>query len=620
MAITLTKIFAGISDYVSKHESNYTAIETAINDLLLTAGSAGASLSVPTGLREIFDRNGVIGIGSYRLIDQTVVGDSLTIPAGAAWIDLSFRTKADATILNTSSLTTGTRYIDIDSAGIPSLSNSQTTNSIYSFSWDSGTAVISNTTLLVDILFDGDDYQDILDSNALSLSFTSAADRFENLESQLGPLGGYYAQDTITTSGLTFGFQAGVVRNDNVVVDTAAGTITLVDNATNYVEVNPNTGVVSTNTTGFTTLLVPLFVVTTVSGAITDVDDRRTWAALAGAGGGGHSQNTDVGTSSDVFTLNRLEAGTPSLNATFAVERGTSPNVGIRWNEATDTWEQTTDGTVWTPLGAPDLGQQEITKTTMFEDPPAVVSISGMSSDVNYVQVDLTSDPNFSGILSGLQGMLLRVQLDDSSPDANTQILIRKIENFQAAPTESMRVYARDTSLYKHDEGTVLVTPGEGRTMANELKIGFEYKVTASGPGTANLKIFVLGYWEKVTGVGTQDIVFQSAGNSAAVSTTTQFNTVGFANRALAHKITINETSGNPSAFYHVKLYKHDTFLEADLLYHVQNIVPGTPFVDYLPVWLSDGDLTAELHMAVTNDDGGNEAVVSITIESERFA
>jgi len=130
----------------------------------------------------------------------------------------------------------------------------------------------------------------------------------------------------------------------------------------------------------------------------------------------------------------------------------------------------------------------------------------------------------------------------------------------------------------------------------------------------------VLGYWEKVTGVGTQDIVFQSAGNSAAVSTTTQFNTAGFANRALAHKITINETSGLPSAFYHVKLYKKDTFLEADLLYHVQNIQPGTPFVDFLPVWLSDDDLTAELHMAVTNDDALNAAVVSITIEAERFA
>jgi hypothetical protein len=42
MSIDLTKIFAGISDYVAKHEANYLIIETAINDLLGIVGGGSS--------------------------------------------------------------------------------------------------------------------------------------------------------------------------------------------------------------------------------------------------------------------------------------------------------------------------------------------------------------------------------------------------------------------------------------------------------------------------------------------------------------------------------------------------------------------------------------------------
>ena len=50
--------------------------------------------------------------------------------------------------------------------------------------------------------------------------------------------------------------------------------------------------------------------------------------------------------------LNSGETSTPTLNAGVEVERGTSTNVQIRWNETTDKWQFTNDGSTYTDLGA----------------------------------------------------------------------------------------------------------------------------------------------------------------------------------------------------------------------------------------------------------------------------
>ena len=58
------------------------------------------------------------------------------------------------------------------------------------------------------------------------------------------------------------------------------------------------------------------------------------------------SINTETLTVDDnIIILNNNEAGTPSVNAGIEVERGTSTNVVLRWNETTDCWEFTNDGT-----------------------------------------------------------------------------------------------------------------------------------------------------------------------------------------------------------------------------------------------------------------------------------
>jgi len=56
--------------------------------------------------------------------------------------------------------------------------------------------------------------------------------------------------------------------------------------------------------------------------------------------------------SDNIIILNNDVTGTPTENAGIEVERGTSPNVAIRWNETTDKWQFTTDGTNYSDLGA----------------------------------------------------------------------------------------------------------------------------------------------------------------------------------------------------------------------------------------------------------------------------
>ncbi len=87
-----------------------------------------------------------------------------------------------------------------------------------------------------------------------------------------------FDQDAATTTGLTWGHKAGTVRKDNAVTAVPAGTVTLTDDDTNYVEVDAD-GTVSANTAGFTSGSIPIREVVTASGAQTGSTDNRAWLA-----------------------------------------------------------------------------------------------------------------------------------------------------------------------------------------------------------------------------------------------------------------------------------------------------------------------------------------------------
>ena len=58
------------------------------------------------------------------------------------------------------------------------------------------------------------------------------------------------------------------------------------------------------------------------------------------------SSNT-LSVGDNIIVLNNDVTGTPSQNAGMEIERGSSTNVGIRWNETTDRWEFSNDGATY---------------------------------------------------------------------------------------------------------------------------------------------------------------------------------------------------------------------------------------------------------------------------------
>lgn len=66
----------------------------------------------------------------------------------------------------------------------------------------------------------------------------------------------------------------------------------------------------------------------------------------------------------NIITLNSNATGTPTENGGIEVERGTSTNVGVIWNEATDRWQFTNDGVTYhnIPIG-PDNTQDSYSTT-----------------------------------------------------------------------------------------------------------------------------------------------------------------------------------------------------------------------------------------------------------------
>lgn len=83
----------------------------------------------------------------------------------------------------------------------------------------------------------------------------------------------------------------------------------------------------------------------------TTVNNALTVAGDLTVSGTTTTVNTEtINLADNVITLNSNEAGTPSQNAGIEVERGTSTNVALQWNETSDVWEFTVDGTNYIPV------------------------------------------------------------------------------------------------------------------------------------------------------------------------------------------------------------------------------------------------------------------------------
>jgi len=100
--------------------------------------------------------------------------------------------------------------------------------------------------------------------------------------------------------------------------------------------------------------------------------------------------NTTQTTINDnIITLNNDATGTPTENAGIEVERGDSNNVAIRWNESTDRWQISNDGSSYANIATGDTTHDAV---TIENSGTGLLSISSQVITVNDVMVKTGGD------------------------------------------------------------------------------------------------------------------------------------------------------------------------------------------------------------------------------------
>jgi hypothetical protein len=137
---------------------------------------------------------------------------------------------------------------------------------------------------------------------------------------------------SFATADFTVASGAVTIKNVNLGTQTTGDYVANIQGTANEVTVSPTSGEGTSVTIGLpddVTITNSLTVGgnLTVNGTVTSV-------------------NTETTTLNDnIIVLNNNETGAPSQNAGIEVERGTSANVSILWNESTDQWTASNNGT-----------------------------------------------------------------------------------------------------------------------------------------------------------------------------------------------------------------------------------------------------------------------------------
>jgi len=237
---------------------------------------------------------------------------------------------------NTPTDTDTTYDLSIPATGVIRLSDSANSNDDITVVGSGATSVSSNTTHI--IISSTDNNTTYSAGNGLTLTSTTFSVDVSGDSSLIANTSGLFIDDStlsIATSQLTGDVALGTQTSGNYVA-TISGTA-------NEIEVSGSGSETASVTIGLpndVTIGNNLIVSgnLTVSGTTTTVNTETIKLA------------------DNIITLNSNEAGTPSQNAGIEVERGTSTNVILQWNETSDHWEIASGGTTGRILTTGDEG------------------------------------------------------------------------------------------------------------------------------------------------------------------------------------------------------------------------------------------------------------------------
>lgn len=234
-------------------------------------------------------------------------------------------------------------------------------------------SAISNGTIQSDVTVEANSFRSIINTAAASFTlsnlfhFYAAPSATPGAGSTITTQAGFAVASTMTGATNNYAFYGDLPA--------AAGRYNLLMNGTANNYLAGRLGVGATLTSGAmaqvvnTTAADKVFVIraaSSQSGNLLEIQDSSATSLITVDSSGNLTvagnftvngttttiNTTTLNVSDNIVILNNDVTGVPSENAGLEVERGTSTNVAIRWNETTDKWQFTNDGTTYSDLGS----------------------------------------------------------------------------------------------------------------------------------------------------------------------------------------------------------------------------------------------------------------------------
>lgn len=227
-------------------------------------------------------------------------------------------------------------------------------------------------------------------------------------------------------------------------------------------------------------------------------DDLTVTGNLILQGTSGNLSVTNLTVQDNIIDISAETTGAPSANAGLRVIRGDDPSVQMRWNETSDVWQITNDGTIYLDIVGKDsagnisLGNISITGLT---------TATGGVKTANIIDVSGTTtiQTKYSGV-SGAVGILGNLVVGTSGSGSVTattlggnlttgaQPNITSIGTLTALTLSGNSSFDSGIATFKATQDTTIDSaPTASSTVNYDINNGVVFDVTPGGAWTANI-------------------------------------------------------------------------------------------------------------------------------------
>ena len=301
---------------ISSQWTRVTLIKRATNTWVLTGGGAEVQ-TVEIEDNAVTEAKIATGaVTSAKILDGTIVNADINASAGIALSKLATSTAGNIIVYNSSGVPTSvaeTGDVTISDTGVTAIASGVIVNADINSAADIALTKLATGTQGTVIVHNA---SGVPTATAISGDITISNNGVATIAANSVALGtdttGDYVSSLVAGTGVTLSNNSGESATPTIAIDQSVATSASLTFA-------------QVTTTGNVVVGGDL----TVNGTTTTL-------------------NTDtLAVEDNIIVLNSNVTATPVLNAGIEVERGTSANVSVRWNETSDTWEVTNDGATY---------------------------------------------------------------------------------------------------------------------------------------------------------------------------------------------------------------------------------------------------------------------------------